>query len=377
MGCDIINLIRFNVKYLDNKVFLEDKFMGKIIINQYIYCNSFESAKKISKSFEGFKFKFYGLGKSSYVYAKRFIRKSLKSVYYPYKVIVSYSINYKGEFLEHGFLDERTRRKYPELFQKLSIEDVDKKLEVLFEYQCLEDTICRDIYYYEDFKEFFDKELKSCMNRIHMACVIAFSNEYCTDYFGVSYRENGQYYERGYFAKDSYEQICPSNYWTDFDIEPIAISTVWDWMNKYHKYKKDRFSSKSRPLTALTYVLNRSNFERTFYSVVGLESVFTKSEKNVKRQLKETITKVFPMVNEGDIDLFYGKRSDFAHGNIIFPDYYENSRDVCHWSDYTDAAQKSSALLIITIRELVKNDAVKILLDSKDNIVYEKHDRGY
>ena len=142
--------------------------MGKIIINQYIYCNSFESAKKISKSFEGFKFKFYGLGKSSYVYAKRFIRKSLKSVYYPYKVIVSYSINYKGEFLEHGFLDERTRRKYPELFQKLSIEDVDKKLEVLFEYQCLEDTICRDIYYYEDFKEFFDKELKSCMNRIHM-----------------------------------------------------------------------------------------------------------------------------------------------------------------------------------------------------------------
>ena len=95
--------------------------MGKIIINQYISCNNYESAKKISKSFEGFKFRFYGLGKSSYVYAKRFIRKNLKSAYYPYKVIVSYSINYEGEFSEYGFLDERTRCKYPELLQKLSV----------------------------------------------------------------------------------------------------------------------------------------------------------------------------------------------------------------------------------------------------------------
>ena len=279
--------------------------------------------------------------------------------------------------MEHGFLDERTRRKYPDLFQKLSVEDEDEKLDILLKYKHLEDNICRDIYYYEDFKEFFDEKLKPCMNRIHMACVIALANEYSADYFGISYSENGQYYERGYIAKNSYDRICPSDYWPNFNVEPIPMSTVWNWMGKNHKYKKDRYSSKSRPLTALTYVVNRSNFERTFYSVVGLESVFTKSEKNVKRQLKETITKVFPMVSKSDIDLFYGKRSDFAHGDIVFPDYYENSKVVCHWGDYTDAAQKSSALLIITIRELVKNDAVKILLDSKGDIVYEKHDRGY
>lgn len=351
--------------------------MSKIIINQYIFCDSFESAKKISKSFEGFKFKFYSLGKNSSVYAKRFIRKNPESTYHPYKVIISYPIEYNGEFLEYGFLDERTQHKYPELVGKLSVEDRYEKLAVLHKYQSLEDRICRDIYYYENFEKFFNDVLKNCMNRIYMASVIAFANEYIADFFAVCYNEKGQYYERGYFAQDSYDRIRPSTYWGNTDITPMAISTVWTWMEKSHQYRKDDMSSEARPLTAITYSLNRSNFERTFYSVVGLESVFTKNEKSVRRQLKQTITKVFPAVSENEIDLFYNKRSDFAHGDIFFPDYYENSRNTLHWSDYTDTARKSTALLIITLRELVKNDAVKILLGPKDNIVFEKHRRGY
>ena len=108
-----------------------------------------------------------------------------------------------------------------------------------------------------------------------------------------------------------------------------------------------------------------------------LESVFTKNEKGVRKQLKETITKVFPDVTENDVDLFYNKRSDFAHGDIVFPDYYKNLKDTHHWSDLTNAAQKSTALLIMTLRELVKNNAIKILIDKQGNIVFEKHQLPY
>ena len=215
------------------------------------------------------------------------------------------------------------------------------------------------------------------MNRIYLACVIAFANEYNADNFVIHYSENGQCYERGYFPQECYDRIRPSEYWDKLDTKPISMSIVWKWMRKNHKYQKDRLNSEARPLTAITYALNRSNFERTFYTVIGLESVFTKSEKKVKKQLKETITKVFPVVSENDIDLFYSKRSDFAHGDIVFPDYYESLKNMPHWSDYTNAAQKSTALLIITLRELVKNDAIKILLDSNDKIIFEKHWRDY
>ena len=347
--------------------------MGKVIIDQYIFCDSYDSAKKISNAFKNFRFKFYGLGRNSSVYAKRYIRKNPESMYSPYKVIVRYPIEYDGEFLEYGFLDKRTQCKYPKLIEKLSVEDVYQKIDILHEYRCKEDEICRDIYYYKNFEEFFNNKLKPCMNRIYMACVIAFANVYRTDCFGVRYAENGQYYERGYFANNSYDTISPSKYYSSVDETPLTLTMVWNWMRKYHKYKKDRLTSEARPLTALTYALNRSNFERTFYAVVGLESVFTKAEKGVRKQLKETIPKVFPCVSENDVNLIYNKRSDFAHGDIIFPDYYENTKDSHHWSDLTDAAQKSTSLLIMTLRELVSNNAIKIFTDAMGNLVFEKH----
>ncbi len=351
--------------------------MEKIIIDQYIFCDSYESARKISSAFENFHFKFYGLGRNSSIYAKRYIRKNSGFTHSPYKVIIRYPIEYKGEFSEYGFLDKRTQRKYPELLEKLSVEDVNQKIDILFEYRCKEDEVCRDIYYYKNFEEFFKNKLIPYMNRIYMACVIAFANIYKTDSFAVYYTEKGQCYERGYFANNAYDTIRPNEYYSGFDYNPIPLRSVWTWMRKYHKYKKDRMTSEARPLTALSYVLNRTNFERTFYAVIGLESVFTKSEKGIRKQLKDNITKVFPNVSENDIDLFYNKRSDFAHGDIIFPDYYKNSKDMHHWSDLTDAAQKSTSLLIMTLRELAKNDAIKIFVDKTGNIVFEKHQLPY
>lgn len=349
--------------------------MGKIIIDQYILCETFESAKLISKAFDSFKFKFYGLGSRSSVQPKRYIRKNPAPQNYIYRVVIRYSIEYDGEFLEYGFLDKRSRLKYPELVSKLSGKDAVEKMGIIFEYQCLEDEACLDIYYYDNFEDFFDSKLKPFMNTIYLAGVVSFANEYRTDAFGIYYTENNINYERGYFAKSSYDIICPNEYFAGVDITPIALQTVWNWMQKWHKYAKDRTLSKARPLTALSYALNRSNYERTFYSVVGLESVFTNSEKHVRRQLKSVIPKIFSYVTEEEIDLIYTKRSDFAHGDIYFPDFYESSKITSCWSDLTNAAQTSTSLLIMTLRELVKNDAIKILLDERGNIIFKKHKR--
>ena len=352
--------------------------MGKIIIDQHFPCYSFEQAKEISSAFEGFKFRFFGFPNRAKVCAKRFIRTVSGSHHFSHKVVVRYTINYDGEFLEYGFLDKRTLRKYPELVEKLlSEEDVHERWHIVQEYRWLEDELCRDIYFYENFEEFFENKLKRYMNQLYLATVIAFANKYYSNGFGVYYIENGQCYERGYFASETHMSIRPEEYYSNADQTPLPLTAVWHWMCKNHKYKKDRDMSPARPLTALTYTINRSNFERTFYAVVGLESVFTKSEKGVRKQLKDTIIKVFPSVSESDIDLFYDKRSDFAHGDIFFPDYYENARDSHHWSDLTRSAQKSTALLIMAVRELVKHDAIKIHIDENDAIVYEEHQRMY
>lgn len=351
--------------------------MGKIIIEQYIFCNTFEESKGISKAFDKFHFKFYDLGMNSSIYAKRDIRKNQNSEHYPYKVIIRYPIEFDGEFLEYGFLDKHSQFKYPELIQKLSLSDKYKKRDILNEYDCLDDDNYRDIYYYNDFEEFFDCKLKFCMNQIYMACLIAFANKYGVSNFRICYSEKNKSYERCYFAKHAYDNVCPQEYFENADISPICLSTVWEWMNKSHKYKKDRFESEARSLTALSYAINCSNFEKTFYAVIGLESVFTKSEKNVRTQLKNAITKVFPMVQKDEIDLFYTKRSDFAHGDIMFPDYYENHMFSHHWSDLTYSAQKSTALLIMSLRELVKNNAIKIIVNEEDELVFEKHYTPY
>ena len=346
--------------------------MGNIIIDQYIFCDTYTETQNVRQAFNGFKLKFYSLGRNSNIYAKRFIRKN-NSKYHPYSVIVSYKINYDGEFEEYGYLDKKTKERYPELSKKLKYQDEYEKIDTIHYYECLEENTYRDIVYYQDFKFFFDKRLIPLLNNIFIASVIAFANKYNAGYFSICYTEKGMNYERVYSAHKTFGHTVPNEIFPNCDMDIISLATVWAWMKKRHKYKKDRLDSVARPLTALTYALNRNNHERIFYSVVGLESVFTKSEHKVRKQLKDTIPFVFKDVSEQIIDELFSKRSDFAHGDIIFPDFYENEKMTHYWSDASNTVEKSTALLIMTIRELVKQNAIQILRDNQRKIVYKKH----
>lgn len=346
--------------------------MGNIIIDQYIFCDTYTEAQNVRQAFNGFKLKFYSLGRNASIYAKRFIRKN-NSKYHPYSVIVSYKINYDGEFEEYGYLDKKTKERYPELSEKLKCQDEYEKIDTIHYYECLEENTYRDIVYYQDFNFFFDKRLIPLLNNIFIASVIAFANKYNAGYFSICYTEKGMNYERVYSAHKSFGHTVPNEIFPNCDTDIISLATVWAWMKKRHKYKKDRLDSVARPVTALTYALNRNNHERIFYSVVGLESVFTKSEHKVRKQLKDIIPFVFKDVSEQIIDELFSKRSNFAHGDILFPDFYENEKVTHYWSDASNTVEKSTALLIMTIRELVKQNAIQILRDDQGKIVYINH----
>lgn len=345
---------------------------SQIIIEQIICCNSYAEAIEISKAFGGFHFRIIGLGRVQTVYAKRFISKLTTSNRYKYCVKIRFTINYQGEFLSYGYLDERSKKKYPELSSLLSEEEVDRRWKIVSKFQNYEDDLCRDIYFYEDFKDFFDEVLKEYLNKIYLTEVIAFADCYCMDTFIVFYQEQGVTYEIGYSATSPNKSVYAEKYVPACELEPIHVRSVWNWTNKNYYSKKDDYISEARPLTAISYVVNRLPFEQLLYAVIGLESVYTKDEHRVKKQLKEIIPKVFSFISEEDVEVFYKLRSEFVHGDIIFPIFYDNNVLGSSSINYWEPAQKASALLLLTVRLLVKYDATKIQLDQTGNVIFVK-----
>lgn len=84
--------------------------MGKILIQNLIFCSEYEEAKNISKVYEDFSFRWLDFGENKKVRARRHIKK-LKSD--KYCVIIYYNLIYKGIFEEYGFVDEWTKKKFP------------------------------------------------------------------------------------------------------------------------------------------------------------------------------------------------------------------------------------------------------------------------
>ncbi|MPM44670.1 hypothetical protein SDC9_91349 [bioreactor metagenome] len=229
-----------------------------IIIEQLLFCNSYEEALGISKAFDRFHFQFMGLGGKNTVYSKRFINKSTTSKCYTHYVKICFTINYYGEFMSYGFLDERTKNKYPNLPSLLKAEDVDRRRKIISKYRA--DDLFRDIYFYEDFKKFFDKSLKGYLNKIYLSEIIAFA-DYFAKFFVIRYQEQGVAYEMDYSATSSFQSIYAKKYAIDYDLKPMQMSSVWKWINENYYSKKDDWYSEARPLTTFSYVINRLPFE--------------------------------------------------------------------------------------------------------------------
>ncbi len=345
--------------------------MAEVIIENIIYCETYKDAIKISKAFENFRINFICLGGKHKVQAKRFINK-VKSHSNPYHVYVRYCLKYKGEFLEYGYIDERTMKKYPNIVKELQQSTKNDRWKIASKYQNIEDNYCRDIYYYNDFLDFLNNTLKKYLDRIYLTGVIAFANQYRNTIFTIYFEECGKTFEvtRNYLSFDN--ECLIKDEILLYTEEFIAFQKVWEWIENTYWSNKDKDFSEPRVLTALSYVLNRSPFECLLYSLIGLESVFTKDEHHVKAQLKSNIPLVFEFINDNDIEMFYKMRSNFVHGDIIFPNYYD--RKIMNYKEikYYKHAEKAACLLLLTIRLLVRNDALKIIFN-RDGTLYYKN----
>lgn len=344
-----------------------------VTVENYILCPTYSEALTVSKAFERFVFHVSFLGKHRKIRAKRFIRKGGNSSH-PYRVIIRYVIPCDGTFEEYGYLDQRTLSKYPDMpKQLLDIPDYDRPLFVLEHSSYKKDGMI-DFVFYRDFKHFLSRSLSKLLGKLYLASVIAFGNQYPSDCFAIYYKEKGQFWERLFFAPHSLTTCISKEILPLHTKKVLSISRVWSWMNQAHYRKKDKGFSEVRALTALSYVINREPFECLLYATIGLESIFTKDEKCVKQQLKNTIPKLFPEITEEDINQLYRKRSDFVHGDIFFPtneQYRTESMDGVF--EYHKIARLASTLLLVSIRTLVETDSTQIFSDANGIIIYRKN----
>ena len=341
--------------------------MGKIYIDHLYVCHSYIEAKELADKYVDFKFVFRSLGVKRTIHPKFYIRKTVEKSAYTHTLNIRYKFDFAGDFCDYGFLDRGTLNKYPEL------PNILLKTENKFDrWQAVFNMAYDDIYdfeFYEDFQSYFDKELKELIDKLYLTEVIALPQSISVGIYNIYYEECGQIYEMRYGAeKGSFSFVKSIDNLRE--LETLDFQKTWNWINKLWKYQRDKWYTEARPLTALSYAINREPFEQFFYAILGLESVYTNGNRKtrIKEQLKDILPKVFPSVSSEEVEKFYSLRSDFVHGNIAFPNYYDTKLSLKY--DYIVYANKVDFLLLRTIQLLVKHDACKARNDGSGNIIF-------
>lgn len=340
--------------------------MGKILVRNMILCESYEEARIISKVYENFKIHWIGLGESKKIKAKRYVRKQNEKYYC---VSVYYEFVYKGTFEAYGFVDEWTKQHFPGIVEDLK--KTDEKWKVVQHYNNKIDD-WHDIYFYEDFERYIEESLSEYLERIYMVGEISFAGKYNTGNFDIYFDTYEGNFETCRFLKkteslethiDGVHEFCNMKYLT-------AIQ-IWNWMDENYYCKRDDDYSEARVITAYSYVLNRTPFEVLLYAVIGLESALTNENGKIKSQLKEILPRLFSFISEEDVNQLYKMRSEFVHGDIQFPNYYRRGLMRHEEFKYIECACKAKMALVLTINELIQNNATKIRVKNNE-IVYQK-----
>ena len=343
--------------------------MGKIYIDHFYLCSSFSEVKELSTNFANFKFVFYSLGVKRTIRPKCYIRKRDKREKYTHTLSLRYKFEFTGDFGEYGFLDHRTLKKHPELPNVLlKIDDSFDRWEAVHHY---DDDYRYDPVFYEDFQHYYDKRLKELIEKLYLTEIIALPRSISWGLYSIFYEECGKVYEKRYLVENGLLSFIRSLDSLQ-DLESLDFQLTWNWVNQERKYERDKWHSEVRPLTALSYTINRKPFEQFFYAILGLESVFTNGNRkeSIKGQLKSILPKVFPNITEDDVEVLYKLRSDFVHGNITFPNFYQSNDMLYTDYAYMDYAKKADYLLLRTIQLLVKNNAYKAKNDGSGCIVF-------
>ena len=343
--------------------------MGKIIVQQFFFCQSFAEAVEIGKTYATFKIHHYDLGRGQTITFRKTIRK-FSSASYTHLLTLFFSLNC-GDFSDYGYIDPVSLKRYPELPDILRNTPDDNKLDVILEYSHKSDALFHDLIYYVDFDQYYKYKLQKTLDQIALAGTIALAGRSHTNCFGVQYEERGQALERNYFAYEAFTPYEDDEAWTSQGRKYLLMADVWNWMqNAQHKYVWKKQNT-SVPITALSYVMNRMPIEQLIYAVIGLESVYvSKNQKHKQEQLKLLLPQACPGITQEDIGRFYSLRSELIHGDLPLPVCSEETHFDPESMLNRQCFTKAGVALIMTLRTLVEHNAFRIRNNGAGGIRY-------
>jgi hypothetical protein len=112
--------------------------------------------------------------------------------------------------------------------------------------------------------------------------------------------------------------------------EKIEFIKVWNWLNQFKNYNVGFSDSKvERALNCFTFLFEKSEPERLFYSIMGIEALYAVGNGGLQEQVKSK-SEVFLGKQEGFKKVYssmYDFRSRFIHGDLNFPTKHSYSMD--------------------------------------------------
>lgn len=161
--------------------------------------------------------------------------------------------------------------------------------------------------------------------------------------------------------------------WPQIDI--LNIRKTWKWLLDREDFI-DAMGNKpiERALSSFTYIFNSENYEDLFYSLIGIEAIYTKGKQGILEQLREKSASVFgePENYKNTLNKMYDIRSKFIHGSLNFPSKYYIYDGIAQFDkftleDYSQCLEMAEALLVATIQQFViKNkETLKYNLEAK------------
>lgn len=267
-----------------------------------------------------------------------FIRNTFKQMIYELNDEEEYSF-FIGKELVKGkiYIEEKDRK---ELVEKYKIENTFRiqyclciliELDVSkFEYKHFENELRKKYSYTEEqilsvrISEIVE-ELKKTINDFRIAMNIAFPGFFDT-HGGYIFVENEKYEDLETSISGSLLGAvlgARKKQWPKVEI--LQIRQTWNWMLKRKDFINAMGSKPiERALSAFTHIFDANNYEDLFYSLIGIEAIYTSGKQGVLEQLREKSVAIFgePENYKNSLSKMYDIRSRFMHGTLNFPSKY-------------------------------------------------------
>lgn len=205
--------------------------------------------------------------------------------------------------------------------------------------------------------EFYEEKIKKFLICLVMATVLSAPDMHLGCGRVILWID-GQEYKKETFLESPLHTEAFAKY-SQIMLTKLDFTNTFSWIKKYTKLQDDG-QKPPVPFTMLTYLLNRDGHESLLYSVVGLENLYSTKDTGISYKLQNRINYLFPSITKEQIRNIYKQRSDFVHGKVrmnLCKDY----SDVMNGDlQFDDSAILACALLMETMRLLVKNNATTL-----------------